>query len=157
MSNQSPEKPETPATRERPAKGRIFLGVAVLLVVAFLAGFLPQYLKGMGLASELRAARQENHLAEIRDLAGLLYLQASRKDYGLAAATSTRFFTRAREIVDQTPDSGRRKLLEDLLSQRDQITAELAKGEPGVLPELQTLYVQTRQATGVLSGTPPPE
>ena len=33
---------------------------------------------------------------------------------------------------------------------RDKITAGLAKGDPGVLNDLQALFVKTRQATGVV-------
>ena len=119
----------------------------VLLIVAFLAGFVPQYAKVTRLERELGEVRHENSLAQLRDLAGLAYLQASQKDYGLAGGTSTRFFDRTREVVNQTPDSSRRKPLEDLLSLRDQITGELARGDPGVLNDLQTLWVKTRQAT----------
>ena len=37
---------------------------------------------------------------------------------------------------------------------RDPITAELAKGDPGVLSDLQALFVKTRQATAIPSGAP---
>jgi hypothetical protein len=121
--------------------------VVVLLIVAFLAGFLPQYAKVTRLEKELGETRKENSLAQLRDLAGLAYLQASQKDYGLAGGTSTRFFDRTREVANQTPDSSGRKPLEDLLNLRDQITGELARGDPGVLNDLQTLLVKTRQAT----------
>ena len=131
--------------------------VGVLLIVVFLASFLPQYTKAKRLENELRQARQENSLAELRDLAGLAYLQASQKDYGLAAGTSTRFFDRAREVANQTQDSGGGKPLEDLSSFRDKITAELAQGDPGVLNDLQTLFVKTRRATAISAGGRKPE
>jgi hypothetical protein len=134
----------------QPAAKRVIV-VAALLVAAFLAGFLLAHVKGMRLADELSEARQENRLAELRDLAGLIYLQASQMDYGLAAGTSARFFERTREAANQTPDPSGKKALEDLLSVRDEITLELAKGEPGVLNNLQTLFVRTRQATAVSS------
>ena len=121
--------------------------VVVLLLVAFSAGFLPQYAKVRRLEGELGAARQENSFAQLRDLAGLAYLQASQKDYGLAGGTTTRFFDRTREAVNQTPEASRKKTLEDLLNLRDQITGELARGDPGALNDLQTLLVKTRQAT----------
>ncbi len=121
--------------------------VVVLLIVAFLAGFLPQYAKGKRLERDLGVARQENSLAQLRDLAGLAYLQASQKDYGLAGGTCTRFFDRTREVASETPDASGRKPLEDLLKLRDQITGELARGDPGVLNDLQTLFGKTRQAT----------
>ena len=131
--------------------------VVVLLIVAFLGGFLPQYVKGKRLERELGVARQEGSLAELRDLAGLAYLQASQKDYGLAAGTSTSFFDRTRAVAYQTPDSNLRKPLEDLLNLRDQITGELAKGEPGVVNDLQTLLIKTRQATAASADARPPE
>ncbi len=109
------------------------------------------------LEKELGEARQENSLAQLRDLAGLAYLQASQKDYGLAGGTSTRFFDRAREVANQTPDSSGRKPLEDLLNLRDQITGELARGDPGVVNDLQTLLIKTRQATAASTSTQPPE
>ena len=137
----------------RPAKARIILVAGVLVVAAFLAGFLPVYIKELRLAGELREARQESSMAELRDLAGLLYLQASQRDYGLAATTSTRFFERTREVASQIPDSSRKQPLEDLLSLRDQVTSELAKGEPGVLNDLQALFVKTRQATIIDTAT----
>ena len=137
-------------------KNRIML-VAVLLVVVFLAGFLPSYAKANRLENELREARREHSLAQLRDLACLAYLQASQKDYGLAAGTSTRFFDRTREAAKQEPDASTGKPLEDLLSLRDKITAELAQGDPGVLSDLQALFIKTRLATGTPSGTPKPE
>ena len=131
--------------------------VVVLLIAAFSAGFLPQYAKVRSLERELGEAKRENSLAELRDLAGLAYLQASQKDYGLAGGTSARFFNRTREVANQTPDLSGRKPLEDLLSLRDQITGELARGDPGVVNDLQTLLVKTRQATGASASARPPE
>ncbi len=136
---------------------RKIIVAAALLIVAFLAGFLPQYVKGKRLERELGEARQENSLAQLRDLAGLAYLQASQKDYGLAGGTCTRFFDRAREVVDQTPDFGGRKLLEDLLNLRDQITGELARGDAAALNDLQSLYAKTRQATAGSAGALQPK
>ncbi|MEN6536653.1 MAG: hypothetical protein ABFD89_23560 [Bryobacteraceae bacterium] len=124
--------------------------LVVLLIVAFMAGFLPQYVKVTRLERELCEARQENSLAQLRDLAGLAYLQASQKDYGLAGTTSTRFFVLTQEVANQTPDSSGRKHLEDLLNLRDQITGELARGDPGVLNDLQALLLKTRKATAAL-------
>jgi hypothetical protein len=148
MPNPSTEPPGIPTSSvKRPAKGRIILVTALLMLAAFLAGFLPNYIKGQRLASELREARQESARAELRDVAGLLYLQASQRDYGLAATTSTRFFERTRELANQESDTSRRQSLENLLSLRDQVTSQLAKGEPGVLNDLQELFVKTRQAT----------
>jgi hypothetical protein len=148
------EEAERPIQKEEVRVRDKIIVVAVLLVVVFLAGFLPSYAKANRLENELREARRDLSLAQLRDLACLAYFQANQKDYGLAAGTSTRFFDRTREAASQSPDSIVRKSLEDLLSLRDPITAGLAKGDPGVLSDLQALFVKTRQATAIPSLAP---
>ena len=131
--------------------------VGALLVAAFLVGFLPSYAKGWRLENELREVKQENSLAQLRDLAGLVFLQASQNDYGLAAGTSTRLFDRTQEIANHTADASRKKRLGTLLSLRDPITATLTKGDPGNLPDVQALLAETRRATVNSSGVQSPE
>lgn len=154
MGAETDGKPAIPATK-RLVKNRIMFA-AVVLILTFLAGFLPGYVKGQRQEEELRVARQENSLAQLRDLAALAYLQASQKDYGLAAGTTTRLFDRIREVANQTPHSAGRKSLEDLLGLRDAITAKLATGDSEVLSELQGLLIKTRQATAVSSDAAQP-
>ena len=120
----------------------------ILLVIVFLAGFVPQYLKVTRLENELSVARQENSQAQLRDLAGLAFVEASQKNYGLAAGTSKQFFIRARKMANRAQDANGRKALEDLLAPEDKIGAELAKGDPEALGDLQTLFERTRQAAG---------
>ena len=130
-------------------KNRIVV-VIILLIIAFLAGFIPQYLKVKRLENDLSVARRENAVAQLRDLAGLAFVQASQKNYGLAAGTSQQFYSRTREAANQAPDASGRKALEDLLASQDKIAAELAKGDPEVLGDLQVLFEKTRQAAGAV-------
>jgi len=118
---------------------------AIALITVFLVGFVPQYVKVNRLENELRQSRQEATGAELRDLIGFAYVQASQKNYGLAAETSSRFFNRVREVANQTQDANRRKGLEDLLALRDSVTAALAKGDASVMGDLQQLFVEARQ------------
>ena len=113
-----------------------------------MGGFVPQYIRANRLDNELRQARQGNASAELRELVALAYVQANQKNYGLAAATTTRFFNRVREVANQAPDPNSKRALENLLVPRDKITAELAKGDAGVMGDLQELFTKTRQATG---------
>jgi hypothetical protein len=126
-------------------KNRVVI-VIILLIVVFLAGFVPQYIKVKRLENDLSAATQENAMAELRDLAGLAFVQTSEKNYGLAAATSNQFFARTREIANRAPDANGRKALEDLLASQDKIAVALAKGDPQALGDLQVLFDKTRQA-----------
>ena len=128
-------------------KNRIIV-VIILLIIVFLAGFVPQYIKVKRLENDLSVARQENALAQLRDLAGLAFVQASQKNYGLAAGTTKQFFSRTREVANRAPDANGRKALEDLLASEDKITAELANGDPEAVGDLQVLFEKTRQAAG---------
>ena len=120
---------------------------AIALIAVFLVGFVPQYVKANRLEKELRQSRQEAAGAELRDLIGFAYVQASQKNYGLAAETSSRFFSRVREVANQTQDANRRKALEELLALRDSVTAALAKGDAAVMGDLQRLFVVTRSSS----------
>jgi hypothetical protein len=128
-------------------KNRIIV-VIILVIIVFLAGFVPQYVKVKRLENDLYIARQENALAQLRDLAGLAFVQASQKNYGLAAGTTQQFFSRTREVTNRAPDANGRKALEGLLAYQDKITAELAQGDPKALGDLQVLFEKTRQAAG---------
>jgi hypothetical protein len=64
---------------------------------------------------------------------------------------SGQFFNRVREVANQTQDGSRRQALEDLLAPRDRITALLAKGDAGVIGDLQDLFIKTRAATSSAS------
>jgi Lon protease-like protein len=117
---------------------KVGLGI-LLLVVAFLAGFAPQYSKRTSLEAQLKEAGRKSHEAELRDLAALAYIQAAQKNYGLAAQTAADFFSRLQQ-------SGANKAFDEVLGYRDKITAELAKGDPAALDDLQTVYLKTRAA-----------
>jgi hypothetical protein len=153
MKNGQVVEPAAPAKRQFTSKRIVFGGV--LLILTFLTGFVPSYTKAQRQEKELREARQENRFGQLRDLAALAYLQASQKDYGLAAGTSTRLFDGTREAANQTRDANRKRSLEELLSSRDPVTAKLATADFAVLPELQALLVRTRQAAAS-SGAPQP-
>ena len=120
---------------------------ALALVAAFLVGFVPQYVKVSRQESELLQFREAFAEADLRDSLGLAYIEATQKNYGLAADSTGRFFTRVREAVNHSRDANRREALEDLLGPRDKIMAALAKGDAAVLGDLQALFIKTRAAT----------
>ncbi len=117
------------------------IAIAAGLIVVFLIGFVPQWMKASRLDGEVQQMRQKVADAELRDLAGLAYLQANQKNYGLAAETAGRFFARVKDVA------AGRKPVEDLASPRDKITAELAKGDPAAIGSLTDLVLKTRVAT----------
>jgi len=127
-------------------RNKIILWVSAFLAV-FLIGFGPMYVRATRAEDQLATASQEAQRLRVRDTLALTYLQAAQKNFGLAAESSSRFFTQARELSDRTTDPEIKKSLEGILALRDKITAGLAKGESGVIEDLQNLYLKTRDAT----------
>ena len=121
---------------------------AVVAIAVFLIGFVPEFVKVNRLEDELRKSVQEKAGYQLRELISLTYFQATQKNFGLAAETSSQFFGRAREMTNQAQDATSRKALEGLLASRDKVTAALAKGDAAAVDDLQELFVKTRQATG---------
>ena len=128
-------------------KNKIVIG-AIVAVAVFLIGFVPQFVKVNRLEGELQKSLQEKAGSQLRELISLAYFQATQKNFGLAAETSSQFFGRAREMTNQAQDATSRKALEGLLASRDKVTAALAKGDAAAVDDLQELFVKTRRATG---------
>jgi len=76
---------------------------------------------------ESSVARQENALGQLRDLAGLTFVEDNQKNYELVAGTSKQLSAvRAKGLIGRRLQADG-KALEDLLASQDRITAELAK------------------------------
>jgi len=125
--------------------------IAVVVLVAFLLGFIPQFVKAQHLESELRAAQEANAGGDLRDLIAQAYVQANQKNFGLASETASRYFNRAREMANQTSNATAKSALEGALALRDKVTAQLAKGDSAVMGDLQDLFNRTQQATRAAS------
>jgi hypothetical protein len=126
----------------------------LLILAAFLLGFIPQYQKSRDLESKLNSTRHELASASIKMagdqldlLIGYVYLETSQKNYGLASDASTRFFNRVRTMAGQPSDANRQKFLQAALSKRDAITGGLAKGDPGTLGPVQELFQSALETT----------
>ncbi len=117
---------------------------SVLLIVGFLAGFILQYARLQRVQQELSASTKQlgscqasEQLSQLRDTGTMMYLEAMQKNYGQAGQYSKQFFDEAQRIVNSTEDPALRNLLRDTLATRDQITADLAKGDAAALSEIQ--------------------
>ena len=70
---------------------------AVLFVAGFLSGFIPKYQDTLKLAKQLQSVQLQSKLREIRELAALSYIDASKMNYGSAAEDSEGMFTLPRK------------------------------------------------------------
>jgi hypothetical protein len=132
--------------------GRKFILWFVLLIVGFLTGFLLQYARLQRAQQEMSASTKQlgscqssEQLAQLRDTATMMYLEAVQKNYGKAGESAKEFFDQAQRIVSSTDDSALRSLLRDTLATRDQITGDLAKGDAAALSEIQPVLSKLEQ------------
>ena len=124
----------------------------VLLIAGFLTGLILQYARLQRVQQELSASTKQlgscqssEQLSQLRDTATMMYLDAVQKNYGKAGEYAKEFFDQAQRIVSSTEDPALRNLLRDTLTTRDQITADLAKGDAAALSEIQPLLSKLEQ------------
>jgi hypothetical protein len=134
--------------------GKRLLLWLVLLAIGFLGGFIPQYLRSTELQRTLSAVRNQlqtclagEEVARLRDTAALMYLEATQKNYGTSAGYAGQFFEQAQHLASNTQNEALRNVLREVLQTRDQITADLAKADPAVVPEMQTVLAKVEQST----------
>jgi hypothetical protein len=135
------------------AKTGLVIG-GILVVAAFLGGFIPEYLDNRQLHDQLEAIRQQTASTQERSAAdsaalqiGYVYLQTNLKNYGVASQYATKFFDRVRGIGGQTTDPNWRSAIPTILSKRDEVIGGLAKGEASTVGAVQDIFQQTLQAT----------
>jgi hypothetical protein len=75
----------------------------------------------------------------------MMYLEVVQRNYGKAGEYSREVFDQAQRIASSTEDPTLRNLLRDTLATRDQITADLAKGDAAALSEIQPVLSKLEQ------------
>ena len=124
----------------------------LLLLAGFLVGFILQYSRLHRVQQELSVSTKQfgfcqssQQLAQLRDTATMMYLEVVQKNYGKAGEYSREVFDQAQQIANSTQDSALRDLLRDTLATRDQVTADLAKGDAAALSETQLVLSKIEQ------------
>jgi len=124
----------------------------LLLIVGFIIGFILQYSRLQKLRQELSVSEKRlvicqfsEQLSQLRDTATMMYLEAVEKNYGKSGEYSKEFFDQAQRIVGSAEEPALRNLLHDILATRDQITADLARGDSTVLSEIQPVLSKLEQ------------
>jgi hypothetical protein len=121
--------------------------LALLLFIAgLLIGFVPQYLKSRDLKRQVSVCNATYQLAEVRRSASLTYVAATQLNYGTASGYANQFFEQVRRLEASTSDASGRSMLSSVLSSRDKITADLAKGDAQVVSDLQPILLAVEGA-----------
>ena len=143
MSEDLEQKPVTSNRMQR------FLIYAGVLLVVFLVGFVPMWLKARTANNTL--AETEHQLILVRtqnDLASAV-IDARRGDYEPARQAVSRFFTSLNEEINKASDSSytqaQRQALQPLSGGRDELITLLARSDPASADRLSDLFVAYRK------------
>jgi hypothetical protein len=141
-----------PIRFKSPPAIRRFVIYAGVLLVAFLLGFVPMWLKARECGGSLAGAEQQLSLARMQNNLASAVIDARRGDYEPARQAVSRFFTSLRAEIDEEDTSdftqAQRAGVQPLLAGRDEIITLLARSDPASADRLSELYVAYRKAAG---------
>jgi hypothetical protein len=142
-------------TQPAPAKGfpRRILIYIILLVVVFLLGFVPMWMRARDQAALRLKAEHSLSIMHLEKDLGSAAIDARLGEYEAARQEASAFFTEARFEIDERERSAlteqQRQGLAPLLGSRDEMITLLARGDPASADRLSNLYVAVRKALGV--------
>jgi hypothetical protein len=123
------------------------------LIVVYLAGFIPTWLKLRDQTAQREKAEHALTLTRIVKDLGSASIDARRAQYEPARLEASAFFTAARYEIDAGDKSAltrqQRDALGPLLAPRDELITLLARSDPAAADRLSTLYVAVRKIVGV--------
>lgn len=131
-----------------PLLRRIIIYAGVLLVV-FLLGFVPMWLKARQSANRLAETERQLTLVRMQDNLASAVIDARRGDYEPARQSASQFFTSLSAEIDKGEASGltqaQRTGLQALFAGRDELITLLARSDPASADKLSDLYVAYRK------------
>ncbi len=134
--------------KSSPVMQRILIYAGVLLIV-FLLGFVPMWLKAR--AANNRLAEVERHLvlARIQNDLATAVIDARRAEYEPARQAVSQFFTTVQAEIAKGDSSGYTRAqgqqLQQLFAGRDELITLLARSDPAAADRLADLFVAYRK------------
>jgi hypothetical protein len=125
---------------------------ALVLLVVFLLGLVPMWLKNRQCASNLAEAEHQLVLIRMQSNLASAAIDARRGDYEPARQAASQFFTALQAETDNAGSSNftpsQKSGLAPLATRRDEIITLLARGDPASADRLSDLYAAYRKAMG---------
>jgi hypothetical protein len=140
----SAEGPRSGGTAKR------FAIFGLIVVLAFLIGFVPMWLKSRQDVQRLQELQQELDVARMQLMLASAIVDARQGGYEPARQSVSSFYTSLSEEAGSSSFSDQqRQEFEAVFSQRDEIITLLARSDPSSVGRLSDLYVLLRD---ILSG-----
>ena len=132
---------------------RRFAVYAAVLLIVFLLGLVPMWIKGRTATSNLAEAEHQLALSRAQNDLSSAVIDARRGDYEPARQALSRFFTAIRADVDKAGSSNyteaQRQKLQPVFTGRDELITLLARSDPAAADRLTDLFVSYRK---IMSG-----
>lgn len=132
---------------------RRFIIYGAGLLIVFLLGFVPMWLKARTANSSLVEAEHQLRLVRMQNQLASAVIDARRGDYEPARQAASQFFTSLRAEIDKGDTSdltqAQREGVQILFAGRDEIITLLARSDPASADRLSDLYVSYRK---IMSG-----
>lgn len=125
---------------------------AIALIIAFLIGFIPMWLKANDYAAEHEVTKKTLTRSEISNLVSKAIVDAKRGEYESARTNTSDFYTRLSSEVDKGENgaypAAQNEKLKAVFTDRDAIITLLAQRDPASVERLTDIYLIYRQAVG---------
>ena len=129
---------------------RLILYATVLLVV-FLVGLVPMWLRSRTYARERDAAQASLQISNLQNMLANSAIDARRGEYEPARQAASDFFTKLGTEMARGSDSvfneAQRNALRSMFERRDDLITLLARSDPASADRLVDFYTKYRQAT----------
>jgi len=134
----------------RSSNGMQRVGIyAALMLIAFLAGFVPMWLKARESGNTLAATQRTLGVARLQNSIASAALDARRGDYEPARQAASQFYTSLQADIDKGEDStltpAQREAAQGLFAGRDEIITLLARSDPAAADRLSDVYASYRK------------
>jgi hypothetical protein len=128
---------------------RRYLIYAAILVIVFLLGLIPMWLKARTASSSLTEAEHQLALCKMQDDLASAVIDARRGDYEPARQALSRFFTSLSADTNKGDSSNyteaQRNSMQPLFARRDELITLLARNDPASADRLTDLFVAYRK------------
>ncbi|MGA9997283.1 MAG: hypothetical protein WBP93_17835 [Pyrinomonadaceae bacterium] len=145
----SDEDVQLKPVRSTPPLMQRFIIYAGVLIVVFLLGLVPMWLKARQCSSSLAETERQLSLVKMQGNLASAVIDARRGDYEPARQAASQFFTSLNAEIDKGDTSAytqaQRAGVQPLFAGRDELITLLARSDPASADRLSDLYVAYRK------------
>jgi|tagenome__1003787_1003787.scaffolds.fasta_scaffold20989759_7 hypothetical protein len=126
--------------KPNPMDRRTLALVAAGLVIAFLLGFVPEWMGKRNADRDLAEARQELRLSRLQGRLGAAVAEAMRSNYERSRQLMAGYFSGLQDALPGVDSPRERTALAGILGQRDEMITLLSRAQPESSQRLMLLY-----------------